>query len=369
MVRVCHVVNAVGDTSAPADLATALRAHTDVTDVAIAAWFRAEGFDGDDLVTVHEIEAPRNVVGVDRRSYRALRRIVEDYDVVHTHHNHSGLYGKIAAKRAGRATVTTEHNNHAGFSRKGRLVNGLSNPFVDRVVCVSESVVDSLARWEAALLDDDAIEVVNNGIDLDRLCRGADCDWHLHEHVDLTGDGIVVGTAGALTEQKAHDVLVRAIGRANERSTVPIQLVIVGRGNRRENLEALIDAEGVGEHVHFLGFLDRREYVYSMMEQVDVYAMPSRWEGFCVAALEALALGTPCLFSDIDEFTRPFGDVAAFHAVDDPDALAEELVELASDTERRERLGRRGRELVRERYSMRSVARQYYDLYRSVVDG
>jgi len=368
MVRVCHVVNAVGDTSAPADLATGLCTHTDVTDVAIVAWFRADAFDDQHLLTVHEIGAPRNGLGVDAESYRRLRRIVADYDVVHTHHNHSGLYGKIAAKRAGRATVTTEHNNHAGFSRKGRLVNGLTNPFVDRVVCVSESVVDSLTRWESLLLSDAAVEVINNGIDLDRLERAAAADWRLADHADVAADAIVVGSAGMLTRQKGHDVLVRAIARANQHSDVPIEAVIVGRGDQRDELEAEIQAAGVGDAVHLLGYLERREFVYAMMRQVDVYAMPSRWEGFCVAALEALALGTPCVFSDIDEFHRPFADVAAFHRVDDPDALAAELVDLADDSDRRERLGRRGSDLVRERYSMETVAQRYADLYRSVID-
>lgn len=355
---VCHVVNAVDTTSVPADIATALAAHTDV-DAGICAWFRVDEFDDDDMVDVHCVNAPRTTLGVDRSVIRDLRSILSQYDVVQTHHNHSGAFAKPVATLQGKIVVSTEQNTHGGFTTKGLVANAVTNALADVVTCVSPSVRDSFRWWERPLLCGTDVRVIYNGVDLDRVVRSMDREWTVQtDNVDP--DALLVGTAGMFTEQKAHEVLIRgvALTRANG---VDVELVLAGDGARREELERLAASEGIEDNVHFLGLVDRTE-VYRMMSEVDVYAMPSRWEGFSAAAVEALAIGTPCLFSNIDEFTRPFANVAAFHDVDDVDDLATVLGDLLVDNQWREKLGEMGRERA-NRFSMETIAEQYAALY------
>ena len=73
--RVCFVVNAVDETSVPADIATALVEHTDV-EVDILAWFDAAGFHGDDRVGLVRLDAPDGTLGVDLRTARRAWRIL-----------------------------------------------------------------------------------------------------------------------------------------------------------------------------------------------------------------------------------------------------------------------------------------------------
>jgi glycosyltransferase involved in cell wall biosynthesis len=216
-------------------------------------------------------------------------------------------------------------------------------------------------------LSDSTVSVVPNGVDLDRLNSAADRNWSVHDVVGIDPEAMLVGSAGMLTEQKAHDVLIEGVDRAKQQSDRPIELVISGDGELREDLGAQIERATHGDRLHLLGFLDEREQVYAMMDELDVYAMPSRWEGFCVAALEGLALGNAGLFSNIPEFTEPFGEVARFHEVDDPGDLAAKLLTLAGDEELRRNLGVKARKLVRERYSLEETTRTYLEQYAEIT--
>lgn len=96
--------------------------------------------------------------------------------------------------------------------------------------------------------------------------------------------------------------------------------------------------------------------------------MSSRWEGFSAAALEALASGTPCVFSDIPPFVEPYGSVARFHKVGDPSDLSNQLIDLANDPAERRRMGRVGRSLATEKYAIDDVVTAYETLYHRVIN-
>jgi hypothetical protein len=80
--RVCQVVNSVGPTSVPADIAVALARRNDVAS-GVLAWFSSEPFSGDDLVDVHCVDASSGPFNPG--AYRRAAEILRDYDVVHTH--------------------------------------------------------------------------------------------------------------------------------------------------------------------------------------------------------------------------------------------------------------------------------------------
>ena len=362
-IDVCHVVNAVDTTSVPADIAVALERHTDVG-ADVLAWFSAEEFEGDDLVDVYCLDAPGTTLGVDAATLRGARDILAEYDVVQTHHNHSGTFAKPIAALRGTPVVSTEQNTHGGFTTKGLVGNAITNPLADVVTCVSESVCDSFRWWERRLLLGTERRVIYNGVDLDQALRARDEGPSVVTAADVDTDRFLVGTAGLLTEQKAHDVLIRGVAAALERGC-DVELLIAGDGELRSELERLASELGVDSRVHFLGFMDRTE-VYALMGELDLYAMPSRWEGFSAAAIEALGLGVPCLFSNISEFTKPFANVAAFHQVDDVEDLADRLCELAEDDQWRQRLASAGTERATD-FTLEEISNQYASLYRELV--
>ncbi|ELZ24420.1 glycosyltransferase [Halosimplex carlsbadense 2-9-1] len=363
-VRACYVVNAVDETSVPADIARGLVEHTDA-EVDILAWFAAEGFHGDDAVGVTCLDAPDTTTGIDRDTYRRAREFLREYDVVQAHHNHSGSFAKAIGRRLGLPVVSREGNMRRGFNRLGRVANGLTNPLADRVVCNSRAVYDSFRRWERLALPEAKVVFIPNGVEFDRLDAADGDGWRSAHGVD--DDAVLVGTAGLLTEQKDHATLIRAVAAARSASDRPVELAIAGDGPLEADLRETARAAGVADSVHFLGRLDRSA-VYELLDALDVYAMPSRWEGFSAAAVEAVGSGTPCVFSTIPPFVEPYEEVARFHPVGDHEALARHLVGLAADPAERRRLGSAGRDLVQRRYTVERVAERYRSLYAEITD-
>jgi glycosyltransferase involved in cell wall biosynthesis len=335
-------------------------------EVDLLTWFEADSFEGEDRVGVRILDAPRSTLGIDQRSYRAAREILKEYDVIQANLNHAGSLAKIIGRRLGVPIVSREGNTRDGFTRKGRIANGLTNAFADRIVPNSQAVYESFTRWERLLVDDDDVRIIPNGVDLERIDRVARSNYDLRAVFDIPSESVVVGTASMITEQKAYDVLVNAINHANDRSEIRLDLVVAGDGPLREDIEALVTQLGIDEYVHFAGLVDR-ETVYEILTEIDIYAMPSRWEGFSNAAVEALGASIPCVFSDIDPFVIPYRDVALFHTVDDYHELATQLVTLAENPEHRERYAKRGRRLVEEKYTLERIAGEYADLYRELI--
>lgn len=103
-----------------------------------------------------------------------------------------------------------------------------------------------------------------------------------------------------------------------------------------------------------------------MIEECDIYAMPSRWEGFSAAAVEAMGLGSACIFSDIGEFKYSYEGAALFHPVDDVAALAERIVKLAENPDHREELGEKAQKRAR-RYSTENISKEYVELYNEIL--
>ncbi len=366
-ISVCHVVNTVQDTTMAGDLATTQASLGEFDQVGVLAWFDVEAFENMDSVEIDSLNVS-NTIWITCSQYSKAKSVLSEYDIVHTHHPHSGFYAKLIAKRLGKPIVHTEHNNHGGFTKKGRTANGISNFLVDALVCVSESVRNSFFCWENALVKDTKVSVINNGVDIQRLEAARGLDWSIHDLVEIDPETIVVGSAGMLTEQKAHDTLIEAVDRANAKNERPIELVISGDGELRGQLKAQIADADYEDRLHLLGFLEKREQVYKMMHEIDIYAMPSRWEGFCVAALEAMAVGNACVFSDIEEFQKPFQDTAVFHPVDNAEILSNILVDISEDSEMRERLSTKSRDRIYNNYTLEQTTNKYIQQYMALMN-
>lgn len=364
--RVCYVVNDIDHTSVPATIATALVDNYDIS-IDVLAWFDASQFQDDELISVRCLDAPRSALGVDTQTYRTAVDELRRYDLIQVHECHSGAIAKVIGRKLGIPMVSREGNMRRGFTREGRIANGLTNRLVDAIVCNSRAVYNSFKRWERIMTRSVDIEVIPNGVDINRIDDTATGTWDLRDTFGIPDDTVIVGTASVVDEQKSLSTLVRAIRVANEQSRKRLDLVIAGDGPLRPELERLAVEEHIEDQVHFTGFVDRKK-VYQLLHQIDVYAMPSLWEGFSCAAVEALAAGNACVFSDIEAFVIPYKDVALFHPVRDSDSLAEKLIQFADDQQKRARYARRGRDLVTQEYTIERITNAYMELYEELIE-
>lgn len=277
-----------------------------------------------------ELGVPVVLGGRPRRhpGLRALGRLlpaVRRADLVHTHLFAGDSWGRIAAILAGHPRVlTTEHNIDRDESwqlRVRRLLGWKSR--------VAVAVSEAVARHVDWTRD---IRVIENGIDLGRA-------------LPHRGGGGVLGL-GRLVPQKGFDLLVEALP---------------------EGMRARIAGEGPGrvEHprVEWLGW---RADPWPLLAEADVVAIPSRWEGFGLVAVEAMAAGVPVVASAVDGLVEVVGEAGLLVPPGEPSALRAALARLRDDPELRVRLGAAGRARA-ARFDIRRTVARYEALYAELM--
>lgn len=179
----------------------------------------------------------------------------------------------MAAARLARAPrVLVTHHTPAlprRDNRAGRLWQRLGWAARPEVIYTSEADRDEDGREPS--------HVIPLGIDIERFSSGKPA---------LEADRPIVGSVGRLAEQKGYDILIEAAALVPE-----AQFVVVGDGELRSRLEAQ-----AGENVQLTG---AREDVPELLASFAVYAQPSRYEGLCLAVLEAQAAGVPVIATPV----------------------------------------------------------------------
>lgn len=251
--------------------------------------------------------------------------------------NHANVIALLARRLAGGRTrlVVSEHNNLSQSmtvepSRRGRLMPWFMRrtyPWADGVVAVSAGVADNLAR--AIALPRESIEVIYNPVVGEQtLCLAnapLDHPWF------APGEPPVVLGVGRLTAQKDFDVLIRAF--ASVRKMRPARLMILGEGELRTELEALIRQLGIGADVALPGF-QANPLVY--MRRAALFVLSSRFEGFGNVLVEAMACGTPVVSTDCPSGPAEIlegGKWGRLAPVGDAEALAEAMLATLAETQ------------------------------------
>src|SRR5207244_12000408 len=161
--------------------------------------------------------------------------------------------------------------------------------------------------------------------------------------------------------QKGYDVLLHALSALPDAA-----LVLVGDGPERRALEALASSLGLDERVLFAGWQAQpRRYLTT----VDVFALPSRFEGFPLAVVEAMLAELPVVASDVGSVPEAVreGETGLLVPPDDPARLAAALRRLPAEPPLRLRLGEQGRALALERFTAAAMARSFERLYEEIL--
>lgn len=205
------------------------------------------------------------------------------------------------------------------------------------------------------------VTVVPYGVDLTRFAPGPQ---------EPKGGAVVVGTAARLSPEKGLKYLLDAFARLRQRHGEGVRLRIAGEGPERRALERQIRRLGLESAVELAGWVEP-EAMAAFLGELDVFVLPSLFEGFGVAAVEASAAGLPLVASAVHglpDVVRD-GETGLLVPPKDAAALAEAIDALIADPARRAALGRSGRAFVAGRYDWAANARQMELVYESVTSG
>jgi glycosyltransferase involved in cell wall biosynthesis len=276
-----------------------------------------------------------------------MRRIVGrvDPDLVHLHSSKAGLAGRLAV-RGRRPTIFQPHawSFHALGGRLRRAAAAWER-FAARwatvIVCVSEA---ERRDGEAAGIRADW-RVVPNGVDLEAFRPGDREEARVRLGLR---SGPLALSVGRLSRQKGQDLLVDAWAEVRSRVGAA-ELVIVGSGPEEEALR------GRGDDVRLVGAQDD---VQPWLAAADVVVVPSRWEGLPYVILEAMAVGTPVVATDVTGVREALGETGSIVPPEDPAALAEAVASALAGADRGG-----GRERVERLYDLRRSAQAMAELY------
>ena len=165
------------------------------------------------------------------------------------------------------------------------------------------------------------------------------------------GEPLRIGSLGRLHPAKGYDILVEALARLKASGfapPAPLHITLSGEGGQREALEAAIRQHDLTD-IALPGFVDDPK---AFLASQHLYLQPSRREGFCIAAHEAMQAGLPLIVSDTGQMalTVAEAEAGAVVPVADADALAKAIGALASDPTRLAALGRKASDFVNARY-------------------
>lgn len=213
-----------------------------------------------------------------------------EYQIVHSHIDAMSYLPLLAAKRAGVPTRIA-HSHNTGIDPD--LKYPLKMYFRHRLPDVATDYVACGAEAGKFLFGDRPFIVVPNAVDASLFAYNQEVRNRVRRQLQL-GDRFVIGSVGRLTYQKNLPFLVNVFNELVKLYPGSV-LLIIGGGEEESALKKRVEKYGISDRVLFLGV---RSDVNELYQAMDVFVMPSRYEGLPVVGVEAQFAGLPCVFSD-----------------------------------------------------------------------
>lgn len=252
--------------------------------------------------------------------------------------NHANVVAVVAGFLAGVETriVVRQANTLSQSSGAAKKFVSKAMPLLvrrfygwaDEIIAVSDGVAEDLTR--TANLPAERIRVIPNPVVMPTLSTLAREPVE-HGWFAAGGSPIVLGV-GRLTKQKDFATLCRAIAKVRRRR--PVRLVILGEGEDRPALEALVSELGIEDAVWLPGFVANP---FAYMSKASVFVLSSAWEGLPGALIQAMACGAPVVATDCESGPREIlqgGRFGRIVPVGDPESMANAIEGALSDVRR-----------------------------------
>ncbi|MBI4579902.1 MAG: glycosyltransferase family 4 protein [Planctomycetes bacterium] len=298
----------------------------------------------------------------DRSVIRGLVRVLDEHeiDVLHTHDHRTNLIAWLASRSRPTPLVATLHQplrRHWWLKHFEILDEFIVRRF-DRILPVAEMIRQELIARHPELTD--RTRAVLNGVDLRRF-DGTFDRARVRAELSVSPDQMLCMTVGRLSDDKGIPYLVESIRHVIQVRR-DVRWAIAGRGPLEDSLRAKAHALGVDDFVSFLGF---REDVPDLLAAADVLVVASTSEGCPVVVLEAMAAGCPAICTRVGGSPEIVADGTTGYVVEPrrPDQLAKAVLEMAAGPGARAEMGRRARQLVRERFSIERMVREFEEVY------
>ncbi len=295
---------------------------------------------------------------------RHIHRAIQDTDLVHSFHFFANGYLPIANRVPRKPSIGGLRFGSRSYVDviPSRLWRRLCLRGADVLVCNSLAGAGMLRENFGRLPQ---VEVIYNGVHCHSEAEIVAMKADGLRRLQTSGEQVVVGFVGRLDENKNLSLLLRALARLHPRFP-DFRLIVVGDGPQRDQLVEEADNLGLRSSVRFLG---SQSDVEPLIAAFDVLCLPSRSEGMPNVLMEAGALGTPVVATNVGGVPEIVSDEETGLLIppDDEAGLAGQLDRCLASPELRSRLGQAGRQRMQRFFSIPQMVDAYTRLYERLL--
>lgn len=218
------------------------------------------------------------------------------YDIVHSNMNTLSVFSLFPAWLAG-AKQRILHNHSTAVKQEGKrsLMKHILRPIAPLFAnhYAACSIIAGNWMYGKARMAQGEVKIIRNAIDLKKYAFSPDLRKIYRQEFGFSDDDLVIGHVGRFVFPKNHRFLLQVFNEINKR-TEKAKLLLIGDGELRKEIEEKVHEYGFDKKVCFLGL---REDVQAIYNAMDVFVLPSWYEGLPVVSVEAQANGLSCVVS------------------------------------------------------------------------
>jgi glycosyltransferase involved in cell wall biosynthesis len=324
-----------------------------------------------------KIDRSNGYFGV-KKTCELMRKLVHCFgeykpDIVHVQYLAPGLLPIIAARVAGVTTVfaTVHIAGSIAYGWKAKFLLRIGAQLCTTFFCVSKGV-EEFWFGKSKVFNPEHIQyrrkhyTIYNAIDAEKIWEvvgGVDRE-RVKEGLGIAGRP-VIGIVGRLAVQKGHTVLLDAVKEVVTKNHDVI-LVIIGDGPDRDSLKLKAQSLGIEKSILWFGTMMQEE-MFKLYGIMDVFVMPSLYEGFGLTAIEAMAAGLPVVGTEVAGLSEIIenGVTGYLVSVGDSQELSRCLNYLITNPDQAQRMGQHGKHRVRRLFSIDHFTNSMLFLYQS----
>lgn len=285
----------------------------------------------------------------------------ENVDIVHAHGTRAASNLFWTANKIKVPLFYTIHgwsfNDNQGTIKRNISVK--AEKYLTEKATVNISVSETNQKTGRNCIKGFASEVIKNGINTSRF--NTDVTTNIRAEIGIPSDHIVIGFIARITKQKDPHALVTAFRKVCDKFN-KTTLLIVGDGELKEDIVLLSKELNVYDRINFQPF---RQDIPNILKSIDIYCLPSLWEGLSIGLLEAMAMGKAIVATKVDGTIEVLRDRSNGLLVEsgDVDQLARALSELCQNSELRKNIGISAYNTISEEFNVEKMAQQVELLY------
>lgn len=234
------------------------------------------------------------------KSFKQIRKIINDnnYKIVHYHMNSACFLIPLIAAKFSNAKVIISHS-HNSSSDKGffkKIIHNINKKFIPLFATDFFACSEKAGKWffSKKVLCSNKFKIINNAVDIEKFKYNIDIREKIRKNLGIENK-LVIGHVGRFNKQKNHTFLIDIFHEIHKRNPDSV-LILVGDGELKNSIKEKVDRLNINNEVKFLGI---RKDVNELLQAMDIFLLPSLYEGAPVVGIEAQLSGLFCIFSDI----------------------------------------------------------------------